>query len=70
MRQKIWTRFYGVLSLGFGVGEGFCKRVENSLNEERFGGLNSSGFSVCLDTNEKLKLFYYSAYFCYYLWAP
>ena len=23
--------------------------------------------SVCLDTNEKLKLFYYSAYFYYYL---
>ena len=25
--------------------------------------------SVCLDINVKLKLFYYSAYFCYYSWA-
>ena len=24
---------------------------------------------MCLDTNEKLKLFYYLAYFCYYLWV-
>ena len=27
-----------------GGGDGFCKRVENSLREERFGDLNSSGF--------------------------
>ena len=25
--------------------------------------------SMCLDKNEKLKLFYYLAYFCYYLWT-
>ena len=24
---------------------------------------------VCLDTNKKLKLFYYLIYFCYYLWT-
>ena len=34
--------FCGVLVLG--GGDGFCKRVENSLRGERFGDLNSSGF--------------------------
>ena len=27
-----------------GCGEGFCYRVENSLRDERIGGLNSNGF--------------------------
>ena len=38
---------------------------------------NEKTLSVCLDTNEKLKLFYYlvyfyhySVYFCYYSWVP
>ena len=37
---------------------------------------NEKTLSVCLDTNEKLKLFYYlayfyyySVYFCYYSWV-
>ena len=34
---------------------------------------HSFGLSVCLslhmDTNKKWKLFYYSIYFCYYLWV-
>ena len=38
--------------------------VGNYLN----GGIDS-GDLVCLDTNEKLKLFYYLTYFFYYSWA-
>ena len=29
----------------------------------------AAGFSLRLDTNEKLKLFHYSAYFYYYSWV-
>ena len=32
--------------------------------------ISKSRISVCLDTNEKIKLFYYLAYFCYYSWGP
>ena len=31
--------------------------------------IECSSLSVRLDWNEKLKLFYYSVYFCYYSWA-
>ena len=34
----------GYCVLVFGGGDGFCKRVENSLRGKRFGDLNSSGF--------------------------
>ena len=34
----------GFWVLVLGGGDGFCKRVENSLRGERFGDLNSSGF--------------------------
>ena len=49
MRTKALSWGFVRVSVGFGVlvlggGDGFCKRVENSLREERFGGLNSSGF--------------------------
>ena len=32
--------------------------------------MSQERLSVSLDTNEKWKLFYYSAYFCYYSWDP
>ena len=37
------------------------KRSDYHFLKNRCGG--------CLDTNEKLKLFYYLVYFYYYLWA-
>ena len=49
MRTKALSWGFVRVSVGFwvwvlGGGDGFCKRVENSLREERFGDLNSSGF--------------------------
>ena len=49
MRTKALSRGFVRVSVGFwvlilGGGDGFCKRVENSLRGERFGDLNSSGF--------------------------
>ena len=38
------------------------KSIKRNSQDERT-------WSVCLDTNEKLKFFYYIAYFCYYLWV-
>ena len=49
MRTKALSWDFVRVSVGFwvlvlGGGDGFCKRVENSLRGERFGDLNSSGF--------------------------
>ena len=49
MRTKALSWGFVRVSVGFwvlilGGGDGFCKRVENSLRGERFGDLNSSGF--------------------------
>ena len=49
---------------------GYVKeRSTKEWNGEHWVGVEWWALSVCLDTNEKLKLFYYSTYFCYYPWA-
>ena len=49
MRTKTLSWGFVRVFMGFrvwvlGYGDGFCKRVENSMRGERFGNLNSSGF--------------------------
>ena len=49
-----------------GQGENVQLHVVNAMNE--IDGQHKR-LSVRLDNNKKLKLFHYSAYFCYYSWT-